>query len=519
MNDKILALKYRPKLFNEVIGQDLCVQSLSNSISLNKLHNAYLFSGTRGVGKTTIARAFAKSLLCETGITNEPCGKCNSCIEIDKNNNLDLIEIDAASRTKVEDTRNLMENVQYAPTSSRFKIYLIDEVHMLSTKSFNALLKTIEEPPEHVKFLLATTEPQKLPETIISRCLHFKLKPITGSDLSMQIENVLNKEKIKYEDNVPGIIASAAKGSARDAMSILEQCISFTNGNLDNKSVSELLGLIDAQIIDMIIEHLINDEYQSLRQYLNESNIGNYTQLLDMLIEKVVEISLARKNCKTDINLPATLLNENVTIQELQVWYSILLNAKETIHSSPSAHNHILMTLLRVNVFTEYKNVRGTDTDNIENLGNTEVSKKKVKTIANKDSIESKNKFNFIKENLWEETINKMNINGLMLDLANNSILSLDDSVVLYIDSSKNNTYPKNCIQKFLDLIVMNGLSNELPIVEYIENIPTLHKKNIDNNIKSKNDMFDAVKDNKILKEIESIFDAKIDKNNIDKVN
>ena len=154
---------------------------------------------------------------------------------------------------------------------------------------------------------MATTEPQKLPETIISRCLHFKLKPITGSDLSMQIENVLNKEKIKYEDNVPGIIASAAKGSARDAMSILEQCISFTNGNLDNKSVSELLGLIDAQIIDMIIEHLINDEYQSLRQYLNESNIGNYTQLLDMLIEKVVEISLARKNCKTDINLPATL--------------------------------------------------------------------------------------------------------------------------------------------------------------------------------------------------------------------
>ena len=165
MNNKILALKYRPKFFNEVIGQDFCVQSLANSINLNKLHNAYLFSGTRGVGKTTIARIFAKSLLCKEGISESPCGKCESCLAIDNNNNLDLIEIDAASRTKVEDTRTLMENVQYAPTSSRFKIYLIDEVHMLSTKSFNALLKTIEEPPEHVKFLLATTDPDTVSYT------------------------------------------------------------------------------------------------------------------------------------------------------------------------------------------------------------------------------------------------------------------------------------------------------------------------------------------------------------------
>ena len=194
--NKILALKYRPKLFDEVIGQDFCVQSLSNSIKLNKLHNAYLFSGTRGVGKTTIARIFAKSLLCEKGISESPCGKCESCLGIDSNNNLDLIEIDAASRTKVEDTRVLMENVQYAPTSSRFKIYLIDEVHMLSTKSFNALLKTIEEPPDHVKFLLATTEPDKLPETVISRCLHFKLETITINILQHYISRKLSRKRI-----------------------------------------------------------------------------------------------------------------------------------------------------------------------------------------------------------------------------------------------------------------------------------------------------------------------------------
>ena len=234
MNNKILALKYRPKFFNEVIGQEFCIQSLSNSIKLNKIHNAYLFSGTRGVGKTTIARIFAKSLLCKEGISETPCGKCESCLGIDKNNNLDLIEIDAASRTKVEDTRTLMENVQYAPASSRFKIYLIDEVHMLSTKSFNALLKTIEEPPEHVKFLLATTDPDKLPETVISRCLHFKLNSISEATLSDHIENTLKKENIKYESQVPSIVAEAAKGSARDAMSILEQCISYGNGNLND---------------------------------------------------------------------------------------------------------------------------------------------------------------------------------------------------------------------------------------------------------------------------------------------
>ena len=232
MNDKILALKYRPHFFDEVVGQEFCVQSLSNSINLNKLHNAYLFSGTRGVGKTTIARIFAKSLLCKEGISATPCGKCDSCLGIDNNNNLDLIEIDAASRTKVEDTRTLMENVQYAPTSSRFKIYLIDEVHMLSTKSFNALLKTIEEPPEHVKFLLATTEPDKLPETVISRCLHFKLEPITNEELGEHIKNVLESENINFEKDVPEIISNAARGSARDSMSILEQCISYTNGDL-----------------------------------------------------------------------------------------------------------------------------------------------------------------------------------------------------------------------------------------------------------------------------------------------
>ena len=196
MSNEILALKYRPKFFRDVVGQDKVVKTIQNSINLDKVHNAYLFSGTRGMGKTTIARLFAKSLLCDEGVNEEPCGKCSSCNEIDNTNHIDLIEIDAASRTKVEDTRNLMENVLYAPSKSRYKIYLIDEAHMLSTKSFNALLKTIEEPPEHVKFLLATTESEKLPDTILSRCLHFRLNSATNTVITEHLKNILNSEGI-----------------------------------------------------------------------------------------------------------------------------------------------------------------------------------------------------------------------------------------------------------------------------------------------------------------------------------
>ena len=246
MNNDVLALKYRPKKFDEVVGQDFIVQTLSNSISLQKIHNAYLFSGTRGVGKTTIGRIFAKSLLCEKGVSVNPCGTCSSCIQIDSGNHLDLFEIDAASRTKVEDTRILMENVQYSPTSSAFKVYLIDEVHMLSDKSFNALLKTIEEPPKHVKFLLATTEPEKLPETVLSRCLHFKLSTVDTNTINNHVLNVLTKENIKFDKNVTEIISRAAKGSIRDGLSILEQCIAYCNGDLNSEKIKLLLGEVDS---------------------------------------------------------------------------------------------------------------------------------------------------------------------------------------------------------------------------------------------------------------------------------
>jgi DNA polymerase-3 subunit gamma/tau len=516
MNNKILALKYRPHFFNEVVGQENCVQSLSNSIKLNKIHNAYLFSGTRGVGKTTIARIFAKSLLCKKGISETPCGKCDSCIEIDNNNNLDLIEIDAASRTKVEDTRTLMENVQYAPSSSRYKIYLIDEVHMLSTKSFNALLKTIEEPPEHVKFLLATTEPDKLPETIISRCLHFKLESITNTSLTNHIINVLTRENIPYDEDVPELIANFARGSARDSMSILEQCISYGNGELKQSKIIKLLGVIDHTIVDDIIINLLNNSLQNINEILNNSDISNYTKLLDMLIERVFQVSLSRKLNSNEYNLKPELLNDSVAPQDLQLWYSILLQAKEQIHANASKSDHLLMILLRISLFTEY-NHKESDNPPVKSA-NIDISSSDSKKKNKTELVQSK-KSTQVELSKWKSTIENFNLQGLMLDLAYNSMLDLrEDATVLTIDKSKENTYPKKCMTDFSILICSEFKTEHVLSIEYSENINSLYKQSVKDNINSKNEMYESIKNNKNLKEIESIFDAKIDKDNISKL-
>src|SRR5699024_9943188 len=241
MSYQVLARKWRPQTFADVVGQEHVLTALANGLSLGRIHHAYLFSGTRGVGKTSIARLLAKGLNCETGITATPCGVCDNCREIEQGRFVDLIEIDAASRTKVEDTRDLLDNVQYAPARGRFKVYLIDEVHMLSRHSFNALLKTLEEPPEHVKFLLATTDPQKLPVTIISRCLQFVLRPLSQSLLSEHLANILNQEQVDYTQPALWQLASAAKVSVRDALSLTDQAIAFGQGALDDVTVNAML--------------------------------------------------------------------------------------------------------------------------------------------------------------------------------------------------------------------------------------------------------------------------------------
>lgn len=251
---QVLARKYRPRNFKELVGQNHVSRALTSALERGRLHHAYLFTGTRGVGKTTIARILAKCLNCETGVTSTPCEVCNTCKAVNEGRFIDLIEIDAASRTRVEDTRELLDNVPYAPTQGRFKVYLIDEVHMLSTHSFNALLKTLEEPPEHVKFLFATTDPQKLPITVVSRCLQFTLRPLDLSEISAHLTDILQQEQVTYEPQALWQIAEAAQGSLRDSLSLTDQAIAYGQGQIHYQDVRDMLGLIDRSIIyDLIL--------------------------------------------------------------------------------------------------------------------------------------------------------------------------------------------------------------------------------------------------------------------------
>ncbi|MGB5473950.1 MAG: DNA polymerase III subunit gamma/tau, partial [Gammaproteobacteria bacterium] len=249
MSYQVLARKWRPRNFTELVGQEHVQRALVNALDNDRLHHAYLFTGTRGVGKTTIARIFAKSLNCEKGVSSHPCGECSACTEISEGRFIDLVEVDAASRTKVEDTRELLENVQYAPTRGRYKVYLIDEVHMLSGHSFNALLKTLEEPPPHVKFLLATTDPQRLPVTVLSRCLQFNLKSLTLAQITGQLEHILKAEGIAADSGALRQLALSANGSLRDALSLLDQAIAFCDGRLGEADVRSMLGTIDRDVI------------------------------------------------------------------------------------------------------------------------------------------------------------------------------------------------------------------------------------------------------------------------------
>ncbi len=260
MSYQVLARKWRPANFQQMVGQEHVLQALVNALDSNRLHHAYLFTGTRGVGKTTIARIFAKSLNCDKGISSDPCGSCSSCAEIDEGRSVDLIEIDAASRTGVDDMRELLDNVQYAPTRGRFKIYLIDEVHMLSKHSFNALLKTLEEPPPHIKFLLATTDPQKLPVTVLSRCLQFNLKRMSKQQIEVHLQYLLNEEQIETDSAAPGLLASAADGSMRDALSLLDQAIAYGGGTIKQETVENMLGSISRDYLINLFNALLRQD-------------------------------------------------------------------------------------------------------------------------------------------------------------------------------------------------------------------------------------------------------------------
>lgn len=354
MSYQVLARKWRPQRFSEVVGQQHVLSALENGLRENRLHHAYLFSGTRGVGKTSIARLFAKGLNCETGITATPCGECANCKAIEEGRFIDLIEIDAASRTKVEDTRELLDNVQYKPTVGRFKVYLIDEVHMLSRHSFNALLKTLEEPPEYVKFLLATTDPQKLPITILSRCMQFHLRALDQHQIANHLEFILKQENIPYE--LPAIekLAKAAQGSIRDSLSLTDQAIAVSNANITLEAVSQMLGLIDDhQTLELVmaLSQANGEKILSIIQQVAEKGV-DWSQLLSDVAETLHKIALLQlvKSPEED-ETPLHLLAKQIAPEDVQFFYQMMLMGKKELPFSPEPRTGVEMTFLRALAF------------------------------------------------------------------------------------------------------------------------------------------------------------------------
>jgi DNA polymerase-3 subunit gamma/tau len=361
MSYQVLARKWRPNKFSELVGQEHIVTAISNALDNNRLHHAYLFSGTRGVGKTTIARIFSKSLNCEQGMSAEPCGQCGTCQEIEQGNFIDLLEIDAASRTKVEDTRELLDNVQYKPTRGRYKVYLIDEVHMLSKHSFNALLKTLEEPPPHVKFLLATTDPQKLPVTILSRCLQFNLKALSRTQISQQLQHILTQEGISHEPEALAQLARAAQGSMRDALSLSDQAIAQGNGQVSLAIVTEMLGLMDKNQVLKLLNAVLHKDNKGAMQQVEQMSFQapDYAQVLAELMSLLHQIALTQfvpDACKLEtISARAIFqLAKTIAPEQIQLMYQIALQGKKDIAYAADSRIGLEMTLLRMLAFSPY---------------------------------------------------------------------------------------------------------------------------------------------------------------------
>ena len=359
MSYQVLARKWRPSKFSELVGQEHVVTAISNALDNNRLHHAYLFTGTRGVGKTTIARIFAKSLNCESGLSANPCGQCGTCKDIEQGRFVDLLEIDAASRTKVDDTRELLDNVQYRPTQGDYKVYLIDEVHMLSKHSFNALLKTLEEPPPHVKFLLATTDPQKLPVTILSRCLQFNLKALSREQIQQQLSYVLTQEQINHEPAALAQLARAANGSMRDALSLTDQAIAQGNNQISASIVTDMLGLMDKNQILKMLHSLIEGHKEAVFEQVEAlaQTAPNYANVLDELMSLLHQIAMTQvvpEACKLETISARAIykLAGAISKEQVQLLYQMALQGKQDLPHSMDSRSGFEMVLLRMLAFT-----------------------------------------------------------------------------------------------------------------------------------------------------------------------
>ena len=454
-----LARKWRPKKFNDIVGQEHVVQALTNALNSEKMHHAYLFSGTRGIGKTTIARILAKAFNCQEGMSADICEKCENCMGVDEGRFVDLIEVDAASKTKVDDTRELLDNVQFAPTTSEYKIYLIDEVHMLSKHSFNALLKTLEEPPPHVRFFLATTDPQKLPITVLSRCLQFNLKRISPKLILERIKFICNEEQIKFEDIALAKIARAADGSLRDALSLLDQSIAYSASNLTDENITSMLGSVDKKYIHQIMVSIVNNDASDLIKTIDniDQYFPNYENLLIDLAEifqRLAVLNLIQEPFENNqFEYDLSEYDNSFDSEEIQLNYQIALMGRRDLDLAPSHKVGFEMCLLRMiafkpntseqiskedqtikskeNIFE--KNLKSTD-----NIDNTEKNNKKTTSFENPISIKSE-------KIIWSELVDELGINGATKILADNCsfVRKERDIIYLLLDKKSSSYYSK----------------------------------------------------------------------------
>ncbi len=361
MSYEALARRWRPRRFEDMLGQEHVLRALTNALDQDRLHHAYLFTGTRGVGKTTIARIFAKSLNCEKGVSSTPCGECSACTQVDDGRFLDLIEVDAASRTGVDDTRELLDNVAYAPSSGRYKVYLIDEVHMFSKSSFNALLKTLEEPPPHVKFLLATTDPQRLPITVLSRCLQFNLKELPDQSLRPYLSSLLDKEKVSYEALAIAHVAQAADGSVRDALSLLDQAIAYGQGKITAPEVEAMLGRFSPSRLYDVLDAVSADNAEQVFKQVEElaAYVPDYSYVLGellALLHQVATVQTIGNAHQGDVHDEARLQGfaKNISPQDVQLWYQIGLTGRRDMPYAPNQRQALEMTLIRMLAFKPF---------------------------------------------------------------------------------------------------------------------------------------------------------------------
>ena len=533
MSYQVLARKWRPRLFRDMVGQDHVLKVLVNALDSDRLHHAYLFTGTRGVGKTTLARILAKCLNCEAGVSSEPCGGCGACTGIDEGRFVDLIEVDAASRAKVDETRDLMDNVQYAPTAGRYKVYLIDEVHMFSKHSFNALLKTLEEPPAHVKFLLATTEPKRIPITILSRCLQFNLKHLGVEQIEAQLNKILEEEEIPAEDPCARLIAVAADGSMRDALSLLDQAVSYGDGRLETGQVRDMLGTIDAEELGALLAHIIDRDGVAMFDRINHMAelAPDYDGMLSGLLSILHDTAVAQVLPEGSDLVDETCRDfaRRLDREAVQLYYQVALNGRRDLQMAPDLKTAFEMTMIRMLAFQPWEASGAAQNESGHIAGDTGPRtpapaaagrNEAAAADRNEAAAAGRNEAGpaLVSNDDWHQLIASMALDGLTKELASHCTLQerRGDRICLNLHPDQEHlaaTNQKDKLQAALELCFGAQTRLVVSVEEAADETPAQRKIRADH--ETRQAALEAVENDPDVKLFMKTFDATIDKESI----